>query len=227
MKYYKNLLKNSFFLIVAFLFLCSVNYAIKQSEQTLQLKGHISIQKDLKNIPEFTVLFGGVQVKSNEDGFFSLPILQSQVDNVSILICEKFKTRFQKNKKGQTNTISAQYLTSEIEYRYFICKIDENEKINWEESFLNNYEITDNCVVLIMRPDLVASVEAWDIVLPTGIKNLAKINLRDDISEKELFETSAKSLLGVAFDIRGFSGVMTESTKRIEGTNLIKVSMAQ
>ncbi len=226
MKSFGTILK-SFLIFVACFGLFNFVEAKKKIEPSLQLKGCIFIQADLKALPKFTVFFEGVQVKSDEDGFFPLAAKQSQINNASILICENFKTRFRKNDEKGSNTIDAQYLTSGVKYRYFTRHFDENEREVWEEEALENYEIPDDCVIVLMDPNLVESVEDWDVSLPAGIKKLAKINLKSDATEKELFESSSKSLLGVSIDVRNFYGAVTEITKKIDGANTVKISMVQ
>jgi len=224
MKSFRTILK-LFLISVACLGLCNFVEAKKNLEPSVQLKGCISVNTDLKRLPEFRIFFEGVQVKNDEDGFFPLAATQSQIDNTSILICENFKPRFQKNDKKGSNTIDAQCLISGVKYRYFARSVDENEKEVWEEEALENYEIPDDCVIVVMNPSLVESVEDWDISLPAGIKKLAKINLKSDATEKELFESSSKSLLGVSIDVRNFYGAVTETTKKVDGANTIKISM--
>ena len=77
------------------------------------LKGAI-VSNELETIPNFKVYYQGTQTVSNDDGFFTLPLEDDTVQDLSLLICKDFSPKFE-----GTNTIKNLSVNPKKSYAYF------------------------------------------------------------------------------------------------------------
>ncbi|MCK4517172.1 hypothetical protein KAT92_00210 [Candidatus Babeliales bacterium] len=77
------------------------------------LKGAIaSSQIDL--LPSFKIYYQGIQVESNDDGFFTIPLETEQNNNLSLIVCKDFIPNF-----DSINTIKHLTIQQNKSYKFF------------------------------------------------------------------------------------------------------------
>jgi hypothetical protein len=166
---------------------CKIS-ANSNSEQFF-LKGYIQTGSNIKNAPEFRILFGGRQVISDDSGFYTFSV-DRKLNEFNFLICKDIKQVFKK-----VNTVKGLVLKKNKDYKYyFFKKTEDGNRWILQEQELGN-KISKNTVIVLMNPKYVESVESWNINLDFKFMNLPKIVLNDEISKARLSRGSAKSLL--------------------------------
>jgi hypothetical protein len=158
------------------------------------LKGQIKILHDEETLPEFRACFDGMQTFSNKEGFYTFPMAGfNKNTKYSIIISKNVQQNFENE-----NTIKNLSIDPKKRYQYFSLKMtgtgDNDWKLKEKKLDKKNFIIPRNCLVLMIDPKHVQSVELWNQSLNSEIIRMPRITLKAD-ARKKLDRASVKSLL--------------------------------
>jgi len=191
------------------------------------LKGLIQAPEHIKTLSPIRIFFAGNQTSNNNEGFFSFPIENSNLNKCYFLICNQIIQNF-----DGVNTIESLSINSIIKHRFFSLKKillkDDNYKWEWKEKSLGkkNFVIPPNCIVFLIHPKYVEKLDEWKIKLMNQFIALPKIVLKSNVSAKNLNRTSAKSLL-YSLNSRLFHQTIKEEKKAFEDKPEVQILLAQ
>lgn len=160
------------------------------------IKGIIEKPTRYNRALPISVQYCGKQDTTNVEGFYTIPcdnpvqIGKKQIAGVcptttpSLLICTRQLAHFE-----SSNTLKKITHHEKESFRYF----RQNSEGDWIEESLSKNDIPENCVHVILNPNLVARVENWDIELPPTIIKMPKIIINPAASDKELESAAAES----------------------------------
>lgn len=156
-------------------------------------KGLIQAKSIIEDLPGFRVYFEGKVAVSDDNGFYSFPVDDSDLTKYRLVITRRLQHVFDRQ-----NTINGFKVIPDKDYIcYTFKKIGRYGSWVKKVKPLNNknFALPKNSIVLLMSPKYVDHIETWDMELPRNVVSLPKIVLRKDISEKDLKRVAAKSLL--------------------------------
>ena len=175
----------------------------------LTVKGNIMIPGYQDKMPEFRIYFDGKETFSNQEGFYSLPVEEGNLNQYSLLICKGLKQNFEKN-----NTIKNLVMFTHKGYKYFSVKRSAGaDSWEWKEQKLKSgdFVVPLKTIVVVMDPTGVDHIENWNISLPSNFVALPRIVLKKRTQEK-LKQVSTKSLL-YSLDLKPFHETIREERK--------------
>lgn len=157
----------------------------------LTMMGSITTENGANKVPEFKICYDGKYTYSNKEGFFFINIDEKKLNKYKLLICKNFNQDFK-----TINTIDHLNIFKDKNYKYYSFKRTSATGGRWVQKEKNlikkNFTIPQHCIVVLIDPKYVASVENWQIALPSSIVKLPKIILKDS---PKLAKESHKSLL--------------------------------
>ena len=188
----------------------------------LELRGCIKVGQYCDRVPQYRIHFQGKETVSNSEGFFSVPIDQSDLSKYSLVICKTFEQHFE-----QSNTIKNFAVIPDKNYRYFSFKRgDDGSWVAYEKQLVKkNFMIPDHSIIISIDPKYIDRVEAWNIQLPPNVVRLPAIYLKDDVERDVLARSSAKSLL-YSLDKKLFHETINEEKKIPENNPKVHISLA-
>jgi hypothetical protein len=187
-----------------------------------ELRGCIKIQGSCGAIPRFRVLFDGKETISNSEGFYALPLEEQVEKKYFLLICPCIKQSFEKS-----NTIKSEHIVSNASRRFFIFQKNAWTG-GWEvqETTLEDNAIPLHCVVVLLDPIYVDTVESWGAALPNSVTKVPLIVLKNSVDSKKLEQASAASLLG-SLELMPFHEPIKETGKRNESNQKVVLALVQ
>jgi hypothetical protein len=164
------------------------------NNQGLVIKGAIRISNWVDDIPEFKVLFEGQESLTDENGFFSFPVDNSDLQKFKLIITRKIQHAVDKK-----NTFTNLKLIPDKKYLcYSFKKLGHNQGI-WLQKEKNlkqkNFVIPKKSLIVLIDPKYVEKIEEWNVSLADNFIKLPRIALKSTIGQDKLKRISAKSLL--------------------------------
>ncbi len=158
------------------------------------IKGSIRIADWVNDIPEFRVLFEGQEALTDEDGFFTFPINENDLQKYKLIITRKIQHVVDKK-----NTFANLKVIPDKNYLcYSFKKLGHHQGI-WlqKEKKLNrkNFVIPKNSIIVLVDPKYVEKIEEWNLALAENFIKLPRLVLKASIEFNKLKRISAKSLL--------------------------------
>ena len=158
------------------------------------VKGSLRIANWVDDIPEFRVFFEGQEALTDEDGFFTFPINDTDLQKYKLIITRKIQHVVDKK-----NTFANLKVIPDKNYLGFsFKKLGHNQGI-WlqKEKHLNrkNFVIPKNSIIILVDPKYVEKIEEWNVTLAENFIKLPRIVLKPTIEFNKLKRISAKSLL--------------------------------
>lgn len=164
------------------------------NDHPILVKGAIKIASWVDDIPEFRVLFEGQEALTDENGFFTFPISENDLQKYRLIITRKIQHVVDKK-----NTFANLKVIPDKNYLGFSFKRLGHGQGIWlqKEKKLNhkNFVIPKNSIVVLVDPKYVEKIEDWNINLPDNFIKLPRIVLKSTIECDKLKRISAKSLL--------------------------------
>ncbi len=162
--------------------------------QPLFVKGAIRIENRVDDIPEFRVFFEGQETLTDEDGFFSFPINDQDIQKYRLIITRKIQHVVDKK-----NTFASLKVIPDKNYLGFSFKRLGHGQGIWlqKEKKLNrkNFVIPKNSIILLVDPKYVERIEEWNVNLADNFIKIPRIVLKSTIEFDKLKRISAKSIL--------------------------------
>lgn len=164
------------------------------NNQPYFVKGSIRIANRVDDIPEFKVFFEGQEAITDEDGFFTFPINENDLQKYRLIITRKIQHVVDKK-----NTFANLKVIPDKNYMgYSFKKLGHNQGI-WLQKEKNltrkNFVIPKNSIVILVDPKYVEKIEEWNVALADNFIKLPRIVLKGTIESNKLKRISAKSLL--------------------------------
>jgi len=188
-----------------------------------EIRGCIKLQNNLGKIPRFRILFDGKETMSNNEGFFSIPLDDSNIKHFSLIICKSVQQNF-----DQTNTIKNVSIPVKEKYRHFVfSRFGNRDSWDQRENVIKskkNFVLPPNCVVVLLDPDHVQDVEPWNIALSEDVIKLPALVLKNDTNPHTLATASARSLLE-SLDTTPFHQPVQEATRNVAHNAKVQVSV--
>lgn len=185
-------------------------------------KGIIQAKSTIEDLPGFRVYFNGNVAVSDDCGFFSFPVEDTDLSKYRLVITRRLEHVFDKQ-----NTINNFKVIPDKDYMCYTFK-KHGRYGSWEKKIkpLNhkNFALPKNSIVLLMSPKYVDHIEEWDIELTKNVLKMPKIVLKSNISEKELQRVTAKSLLCIE-DTVFHEKVGRENNQDETKNNKVKVTL--
>jgi hypothetical protein len=158
------------------------------------VKGAIKIANWVDDIPEFRVFFEGQEALTDENGFFTFPINDNDLQKYRLIITRKIQHVVDKK-----NTFASLKVIPDKNYLgYSFKRLGHNQGI-WlqKEKKLNhkNFVIPKNSIIILVDPKYVEKIEEWNVALSDNFIKLPRIVLKSKIELTKLKRISAKSLL--------------------------------
>lgn len=182
---------------------------IVQPSNRFELRGCIKVDNaSADRVPEYRIYYQGKEQRSNNEGFFSLPLDNGNIQKYSLVICKKIDQQFEKS-----NTVAFYGVIPDKDYRYFTFHPGNNAG-QWlaQEKKLTkkNFVIPQHAIVALVDPKCVDRLEPWNLNLSENVIKLPAIVLKNQLNNKILSRSSAKSML-YSLDSRPF-----HQTSRLE-----------
>ncbi len=190
-----------------------------------EIKGSFKLLKDSDYIPELEVAYDGVSTINNREGFFSIPLFDSNFNQFSLIISNKITCTI-----GKNNTIKNFGIIPNKNYKHFIFTRTLGADENWlwreEKELKDDFAIPERAIVVRLNPAFVSHLEPWDLVsMSSSIIKLPRIVLLPSLAteRQSIQRASAKSLL-YALDTKPFHEHNKEK-KGVHGNGLIEVHL--
>ncbi len=162
----------------------------------LMVKGCFAFTQEPYNekFPKFRICFEGKETISDDDGFFSIPVDEDQIEKYRLVIAKTIKKDF-----DQHNTVKDLRLFADKSYKCYTFKKRGPFGGMWvqREKNLGNKQfiIPENAIIVLVDPKYVDHLETWNLNLPNNFIKLPKIVLKKDVKNKPTDRAAAKSLL--------------------------------
>ncbi|MBS1988566.1 hypothetical protein JST56_06290 [Candidatus Dependentiae bacterium] len=181
-----------------------------------ELRGCIKVENaSADRVPEYRIYYQGKEQRSNNEGFFSLPLDTNNIQKYSLVICKKIDQQFEKS-----NTVAFYGVIPDKNYRYFTFRPSNNHG-QWlaQEKKLTkkNFVIPQHAIVALVDPKCVDRLELWNLNLPEQVIKLPAIVLKSKLDDKVLNRSSAKSIL-YSLDSRPFHQT-SRFERKVPGNN--------
>ena len=164
------------------------------NNQPTFVKGSIRIANWVDDIPEFRVFFEGQEALTDENGFFTFPVNENDLQKYRLIITRKIQHVVDKK-----NTFANLKVIPDKNYLgYSFKKLGHNQGI-WLQKEKNltrkNFAIPKNSIIVLVDPKYVEKIEEWNVSLADNFVKLPRIVLKSKIEFNKLKRISAKSLL--------------------------------
>lgn len=161
---------------------------------SMQLKGYIQTEQDLKTTPQIKFLFNGKEVTSDENGFYSIPLdnINNNLNKFYFLACKEIKQNVDKK-----NTIKNLSVPNNLNYKLYSClknSVTGKFELTEEKLIHKDKIIPSNCVISLVNPNFIEKIEPWNINLNNNFIALPKIKLVANRSSQKIHRQSDKSL---------------------------------
>lgn len=190
-----------------------------------------------QRVPEITVLFNGMQQKSNREGLFAFP-LTNQSNSYKIVICKALDQNFE-----NANTISGISLPAQHRSRVITLNCEGSEDgslICQSETCTEKSDgtlscqarkpdqahsiTTENSIILLIDPEHIERIEPWNVTLASNFVKLPRIVLKKK-SRQDFNKVSAESIL-YALDVKPFHEPASGKKRTItKNTGNIKIAV--
>lgn len=191
----------------------------------LMFKGCFTIKGNQEKIPSFRIYFEGKEIKSDEEGFFSIPVDEDRIDKFKIIMSKTLHQNF-----DQHNTIKNFNLVPEKNYLCYSFKKRGPFNNSWAQREKNlakkQFVIPKNSIVILLDPKYVDHLEPWNINLTHNFIKLPKIVLKKEVKNKSIERAAAKSLLN-ALDTSPFHEEVREVAQIDPNNQKIKITAPQ
>jgi hypothetical protein len=212
-------MKHLILFLILFVFPFSPAWGAKPQPE---VRGCIKVQGACGAVPRFRILFDGKETISNSEGFYRLPLEEQDEKKYFLLICPMVKQNFEKS-----NTVKSVHIAKDTSHRFF--SFQKNAWTgSWEaqETTLEDNAIPLHCIVMLIDPDCVATVENWKATLPPSVIKAPLIELKSSIDHKKLAQASAASLLG-SLELITFHEPIKETIKGHAANPKVSLALAQ
>ncbi|MFH1644578.1 MAG: hypothetical protein ABIA74_05385 [bacterium] len=205
----------------------NIEIEVPTSPEKTILQGLIQVSSKINKLPEIKLLYSGNQTFVNQQGFYSFPIEDEDLNKVYILICNQINTSF-----DGINTIENLNIDPNKKYRFFSLKkieLQENKyRWEWKEKTLQkkDFVIPQNCIIVLINPKYFEQLDEWKIHLLDKFIGLPKIVLNENITQDKLSRTGVKSHL-YTLDNQYFHETIKQESKEFENQPNVKVVLAR
>ncbi len=191
----------------------------------LMIKGCLAFSEEPynKNFPKFRVCFEGKETMSDEDGFFSIPVEEDQLEKYTLVIAKTLRQDF-----DQHNNVNGLRLFADKSYKCYTFKKRGSFGGSWvqREKDLSKKQliIPTNAIIVLVDPKYVDHLDTWNVNLASNFIKLPKIILKKEIKNKTTDRAAAKSLL-TSLDSMVFHEEVREEVKQPSAK--VKLTLAQ
>ncbi len=190
------------------------------------LKGCLSFAHESthEKLPSFRICFKGKETKSDEEGFFSIPVDDEQLDQFTFIITKNIQQVFDKH-----NTVKGLKLLPNKNYLCYTYKRKhrhhDNEWVGYKTN-LNKEQlhVPNDTIIVLLDPKYVDHLEEWNLTLAKNFIQLPHITLKKEIKNKSTDRAAAKSLL-TSLDTAVFHEEIREVVK--QPSEKVKITLQQ
>lgn len=193
----------------------SERQSVVPATRKTRVRGCISLAGDHGQVPEITILFDGMTVKSDVNGLFSFPWDgEEPLTSFHIIFCKKVIHQFQKKK-----TIEHLKLAGDKRSRVFSCtRVRDGQRDVWqwqeEKPVAFPYILPDRALIVLLDEKYIDHLEQWKLVIGKNNIMLPRIVLKGD--RKKIMRAAHKSTLN-SLDLRHFHEPIKSESKDIGG----------